>query len=915
MNQSCKRSNRYNFLYGVLFAICLFLLPKLLKSQPLQELKISGDFEKASLASIFDYISTHYPLIFYYEPTKLPTSTYTLRFEQTPLSECLEQLLQGTDLGFQPYRSYVIVIANRNLLSQQYAMGYYEAWEKRSQGNPQLNEPSIQIGDIRQLRPTGQTRLKGRLLDAEMQSPMVGARIWVVGTERGVISDSRGEFELRLAAGAHKLRVSLLGYEEITENINIYSDGEIVLQISQEAITLDEVLLEAEAADANVSSVQLGISKIDVSVMKKLPAFLGEVDIFQTLLLQAGVSSTGEGAGGFHVRGGNADQNLILLDDAFIFNASHALGFFSTFNADLLSEATLYKGNIPAQYGGRLASVLEVNMRDGNANGWDVKGGIGPVSSRLSVEGPVLKGKSSFILGLRASYSDWMLRLINIPELQQSSAFFYDINARYTHRFSPRDQLSFSLYSTQDDFQYAEEFGFNYSTQIAQLRYSHLFSDLLSFRTSAVYSLYQSAQLDLVPQRASQLDNSIGYGKLNAQLSYSPTPEFSLNGGVESILYGLQPGTLSPQGEFSVINARSLDNEQGIESAIFVQTEWKLSPAFSISAGLRLSMYQYLGAKDVLIYGDNSFIDLTAITDTISYRRGQSIQSYQGFEPRMAMRWHLNSETSLKVGYSRTTQYLNQISNTDTPTPTNIWQLSTPYIKPQRSHNYSIGIFRNFRQNIWESSIEAYYRVVDQWFDYKDFAQLIANPHLETEILPGKGRTYGLELSIRKKKGIVNGWLSYTYSRTEKLVEGINDGSWYPANFDRPHDLSLVANFQFNQRNSLVINFNYRSGRPLTVPVGSYISPAGLTIPDYSQRNQWRIPDYHRLDMAYTIGKGYKKNRKFNTSWTLSVYNLYGRRNAYSIYFVQRANQAPIARRLSILGNAFPALTFNFELL
>lgn len=900
-------------LLGITILICLF--PNTIKGQKATDIKISGNYQNVSLEVILEDISKNYPLSLYYNPHILPDKIFNESFNEVPLAECLERLLTGTELGYRDYRSYIVFIANKNLLEQQYATGYYEAWEQRLRGNEVVDDRTIRIGNINELRPSGIVRLQGRIVADENKEAIVGARVLIMDQEQGTLTSEDGKFELEMPAGKHKLQVNFLGYEELIESIEIYSDGDLELALIEEAITLDEVSIEAEAPDANVSSVQLGITKINVQEMKKLPAFLGEVDVFQTLLLQAGVTTTGEGASGFHVRGGNADQNLIMLDDAFIFNASHALGFFSTFNSDLVGDATLYKGNIPAQYGGRLASVLKVDMKEGNPTGWDFKGGIGPVSSRLSLEGPIVKDKSSFIVGLRASYSDWILQLMPIPELKQSSAFFYDFNARYTHRFNPKDQLTLSFYSTQDDFEYSEEFGFSYGTQAAQLNFSHLFNDLVSLNTSAVYSRYQSQQSDLIPERASQLDNAISYGKLKTQLSYNPTPDLSVNGGLETILYGLDPGALNPVGSLSFIIPKSITQEQGLESAAFLQAEWSLSPAFSVSGGLRLSAYQYLGKKDVFIYGNDGQIALDNIVDTMSYSAGEVIKGYVLPEPRVAMRWYMNSETSIKLGYSRTTQYLNQIANTTTPTPTSIWQLSTPYIKPQRSHNYSVGIFRNFQDNIWESSIEAYYRDVDQWFDYKDFAQLIANEHLETEILPGKGRAYGLELSIKKNKGTFNGWLSYTYSRTEKQVEGINGGAWYPANFDRPHDLSLVANIQFNQRHNLVVNFNYRTGRPLTVPVASYISPSGLSIPDYSLRNQWRIPDYHRLDMAYTIGRGYKKDRKFNISWTVSVYNVYGRRNAYSIYFVQKARQFPETRRLSILGNAFPALTFNFELL
>jgi len=902
--------------FPVFFLLLLWGSSLVQAQSRLDSTRVSLHLQQASLEEIFERLEAQSGLRFYYQSEELPQGPFHVEAENQPLSECLHRLLLPAGLDVVLYRDYALLIAPHTQLAQVNVAQYYRAYEtlESEKAGNQLGDQLPAIGDIRQLSPSGVARLSGRVLDEDTGEPIAGARL-VVDESQGTLTDAQGRYELPLGAGEHLLQLRFLGYEDFERRFRIYSDGTFDIALGRKILTLDEVVVEAEAADANVSDVQLGLTRIDVANMQKLPAFMGEVDLMQTLLLQAGVSTVGEGAGGFHVRGGNADQNLILLDEAFIFNATHALGFFSTFNADLLERATLYKGNLPATFGGRLASVLDVGLRDGNSQRYNFQGGIGPVSSRLSVEGPVIKGKSSFLAGLRASYSDWVLQLTNNPELKASKAFFYDLNARYTHRFSPKDQLSVSVYSTQDKFRYASNFGFEYATQIAQLSHQHLFSDKVSGKIAAVYSGYQSRQRELEPFNASVFDNAIQYGKLKLLLSWEPENGRSFQFGVSSILYHLDPGKLQPEGTLSLIKAKSLEQEQGLESAAFAQSDWAISPQLSVSAGLRWVLYQYLGPKTVLNYRQAEAPDLSQITDTLHYAAGSSIAQYSSLEPRLAIRWQTGSNASLKAGYSRTAQFLNQISNTTTPTPTQVWQLSTPYIAPQRSHNFSLGFFRNFSQNHWQTSLEAYYRLVDSWFDYKDFADIIANPHIETELAAGKGRAYGAEFTISKKQGRLSGWVSYTLSRTEKQVAGINEGQWYPANYDRPHDLSLVGTIAFTQRHSLTFNFNYRTGRPLTVPVGSYFVANGLNVPDYSLRNQFRLPDYHRLDVAFTVGRGYKKNRKFDTSWTLSVYNVYGRRNAYAIFFVHQALQRPQAQKLSILGNAFPALSFNFKLL
>jgi len=527
----------------------------------------------------------------------------------------------------------------------------------------------------------------------------------------------------------------------------------------------------------------------------------------------------------------------------------------------------------------------------------------------------VVKDKIAFYGGFRSSYINWLLDLVQNAEVANSSAFFYDTNVGMTARLADNHTLSVSGYGSQDEFIYNEDFGFDYSTYLGQLSLRSSFNDEWLSKFSAVYSTYKSNQFDIGGLTGSILKNSVDYLKLKEQVTYAPSTQILVDGGLSGVIYSVSPGDVEPYDDESTVAPNQLEQEKGLELAAFANGEFNLSPELQVSAGLRLSYFSFLGPKTIYEYANPDAPDIFTTTGTTTYNSGESIANYFNLEPRLSLRYRLGFNSSMKGGYSRTVQYINQIFNSDSPTPVSQWQLSTNYIRPTRSHNFSLGYFKNLKNDNWETSAEIYGRLVDQLFDYKDFADLSNNPQLETELLAGEGRSYGLELSIRKKVGEVYGSLSYTLSRSERLIDGINDGEWYPSNFDKPHDLSLVFNYQPNRRNTLTVNFVYGSGRPTTPPVGNFVTGNGLVVPVYARRNASRIPDYHRLDVAYTLGKGYKRDKKFQTSWTIAVYNVYARRNAYSVFFTQAAFRGAEANKLSILGTVFPSLTFNFEIL
>lgn len=895
---------------------CSLLFSIAAVAQSTLDLKINATILDQPVVNVLEAIEGRHPVRFFFKPDELPARNISVTFSDTRLEDALKEMLSGTPVSFFLYRDAAIVLAPEWMIHEVFSANYYKALEASINGGDTQEEEQkeITIGDIALLRPSGKAIVSGKILDAESEEPIIGATILWTELGSGTATNTDGSFTAELPTGTIEMKVQYVGYQDMIRQVRVLSDGELTINLNTEAVNLQEVLVRADAPDDNVEGAQIGITRLDVQEIKKLPALLGEVDVVNSLLLYPGVSTVGEGASGFNVRGGEVDQNLILQDDGFIFNVSHALGFFSTFNADLISNVELYKGNIPAQFGGRLSSVLDVEMRDGDYEDFHLKGSIGIISSKISLEGPVIKGTSSFIGGFRSSYTDWLLQRIDVPEVQKSSAFFYDANFRYSHRLNDKNTLTLAAYSAQDEFSFNEDFGFEYGTQMGQLILRSIFNENFYSRFSFTASKYSSSQFDFGGLNASRLDNDLNYFKFKEQLTFTPQEGLKLDAGISSVLYQVDPGSRAPFGTESQLVASSLEEEKGLESAVFGNAEWEISPAFSIAAGLRLSLYQYLGPQTVFEYENGVPTNASAIVDSTRYEGG-TIASYSSLEPRISMRYRLNESTSIKAGYSRTAQFINQIFNSASPTPTSQWQLSTNYIQPNRSHNLSLGVFKNFNDNIWETSAEVFYRSIDQLYDYKDFAELTVNEHLETELRNGIGRAYGLELSVKKTKGTVNGWVSYTYSRSERQIEAINRGDWYSSNFDIPHDLSLVINYQPNQRNTLTFNFNFSRGRPATFPLGNYETIRGAIIPIYSERNQIRIPDYHRLDVAYTLGKGYNKTKKIKTSWTFSVYNLYGRKNAFSVFFTQAAFQGVQANKLSILGSAFPSVTLNIELL
>ncbi len=775
----------------------------------------------------------------------------------------------------------------------------------------------VTIGDSTQTNQqeavlAGRVRLEG-------DKPIAEVSVSVPSLERGTITNRAGEYRLVLPVGEHRLTFQYVGLQPIAKTVRLYASGTLDIIMREQAVDLAEVIIQGRAADENVRGVASGVEKLNIETIKSLPAFLGEVDVVKSLLLLPGVSTVGEGASGFNVRGGRVDQNLILQDGALLLNSSHVLGFFSVFNPDVSENFTLYKGHVPAQYGGRLSSVLTVDTRNGSYDDFKVQGGLGLVSSRLAVEGPIIKDKTSFLVGGRVSYSDWILRQVRQVDVRQSSASFYDLNGLISHQFTPNNRLSIGYYGSEDYFRYSDQFGYTWGTQLLNLRWRALVSENWLSNFSAVRGVYRNTFFDPAGFDAFRLRSGLRYYQFKQNFTVSRLANQAIDLGAEYVSYDNDPTVSGPFDAASTVGNEQITNEAGREMSLYANDEITISPRVSVSVGLRYTLFQNVGPYDVFTYQNNAPTNVAAITDTIGYASGEVIQTYGGLEPRLAVRFQLNASSSIKLGYNRMRQYLHQISNSTSPTPVDIWQLSNRYIPPQVADNVSLGFFRNFRDNQWETSVEVYGKRMDNLVEYKDFAELLLNEHLETELLAAEGRAYGGELYIKKNQGKWTGWLSYAYARTWVRVvaaegrETVNQGDWYPANFDKPHNVTLVAKRQLGEAGSFSTNFTYSTGRPAVIVVSSYID-GNTTVPVFSERNQYRIPNYVRLDISFTTGKLFSKGARYEDNLTISVYNLLSRDNAFSVFYRRTDERVlPQAFKFSVLGAAFPALTYNFN--
>ena len=764
-----------------------------------------------------------------------------------------------------------------------------------------------------------QTRftLSGTVTDVATGQPLPGVGVFFSGITRGVMTDSSGKYTVNLPKGGYTITVRMLGYKVETFNINLNQNISKPVQLATRVDQLAEVEIKTTKEDRNIKDTQMGVVKLEMKNLKKIPVVFGESDIIKALTLQPGITTVGEGAGGFNVRGGRVDQNLVLLDGMPIYNTSHLLGFLSSVNSDALSGVSLYKAGIPAQYGGRLSSLLEMNTKSGNAEKLTGSVGVGLITSKVVLEGPILKNKITFMVAGRVAYPNFMISQFPSPS-DRSKAFFYDFNGKVQYRINTKNILTLNSYRSYDNFKFADDTLYFGKTQTLSLQYSSNINNHLSLNFQGVYCTYDFGTKGFKKDYEFSLSSRVQHNELRAFALYTPKEKLKAEIGINAIDYGISPGNLKPEASTSSIITLTLPKELAREISPYISVDWTINSQFSLQAGIRYSTFQNLGPKLVFNYADGQSRTSQSIQDSTLYGKNQSIQKYSGIEPRLSVRYALNKSSAIKISYNRMRQYVHLISNTTAISPVDFWKVSDTHVPPQIADQLALGLFKNFKDNTYETSIEAYYKDIQNLVEYKNGARLFFNPNLETELLAAKGIAYGIEGSIQKNKGRLKGSLSYTYSRTLAKVESefpteqINQGKWFPSTFDKPHNMSISIQQFLGNGWTLSSNFVYATGRPATYPDRTY-RLLGKTVIDYSARNLDRIPDYHRLDASLLKDTRKTPEQKKYTTISLSFYNIYGRRNPYSIYFV-RYNNSIRSYRLSVFGSIIPAVsvTYNF---
>jgi hypothetical protein len=766
--------------------------------------------------------------------------------------------------------------------------------------------------------------LSGTVYDDLNNETLIGVSVYFPELKSGTITNEYGFYSITIPKGNYQLQLSYLGYTTLLETLELSVKVTKNFKLKEATESLNEIVIESNIEKLNIKTPQMSVNNLTSSTIKQIPVVLGEADIIKSLILLPGVTSAGEGASGFNVRGGAADQNLILLDEAIVFNSSHLFGFFSVFNPDVIKNVKLYKGGIPAKYGGRLSSVLDIYQKEGNSKEFNVTGGVGLVSSRLLIEGPLEKEKSSFLIGGRSSYAHLFLPLFG----NDNTAYFYDLNTKINYRFNDENSVFLSAYFGKDVFGISDNFVNNYGNTVVNLRWNHLFTDKLFSNLSLIYSDYfYGLILDFV---GFEWDSGITNYNLKYDFNHYVSEKVKLNYGINTIYIKFNPGKIIPNREDSGIVAEKLIDKYANEFAAYIDLEHKISDAFRLQYGLRYSNFTRLGQDALNTYANDEAViyneefkkyESAEATGIENFKRSDVISSFNNFEPRISLSYTLDTNTSIKASYNRMVQYLHLLSNTASPTPLDIWAPSGKYIKPQLLDQYAVGYFKRFKDGKYTIETEAFYKDIQNRIDYINGANLVANNEVETIILNGKARAYGLEILLKKNEGDFQGWIAYTLSRSEQLTAGrtanepgINSGEWYSTPFDKTHDFSVNASYQFNKKWKFNSNFVYQTGQPANYPVAQY-EVQGLNVPVYddNRRNADRLPAYHRFDVSATLTPEKNKDRRWQGEWVFGIYNLYGRQNAASLAFRQNQETSRNeAVQTSIFG-VVPSVTYNFK--
>jgi hypothetical protein len=908
-----KKKKYYRLLTATLLFVAMVLLSQLGWSQEILEVKITASFSKTPLQEIFSSLENKYGIRFFYKNEWIASKDYTGSFETQPLIQVVNRIVEGKELSIRFFQNNSVFVfpANddKNLISSK------EEFK------------TLVVGDLINQGRYKRAKIQGRVFEGKTGDPLMGAVVYNPETKVGVATDARGRYSIDLPTGRVHLQVSFMSFENQYFSINLIQDGKVDFDLFEKSFSIAELTVLGETS--KTSKAQMSMVKMSSIMVKELPVLMGEADLLKSMVMMPGVQSVGEMSSGFNVRGGNTDQNLILLDGAPVFNTTHLFGFFSMINPDAVDDVILYKGGIPSSYGERISSVMDVQFKKGTEKNLSFNGGIGLINSRLTIEGPLTKKKkNTFLIGGRTTYSDWMMKQSRNKTFMYSIAKFYDVNGTLNFELGPKNHLKLMGYMSSDAFNLNSNSLYSYGNTLGSLNWKSNLSEKITSNLSLAYSKYDltvDKTDNLHPETNYILKSNIQYGSLKYALSLYPSEKHRINTGFQTIGYKINPGEIVPGQAVSNVVADIMRPEQTAEVALFADDDFDLTKKLAFNIGLRYTHFVNYGPGLVYSYLPGHPKSITTISDSTLYNSGAAIKSYGGLEPRFSMKYALENEGSVRLSYQRIHQFYNQISNSAVISPADYWKSADPYIPPLINDQIALGFFKSPSNSKFETSVEVYYKSLQNLMEYKNGAKLVMNHHIETDVMTSKGFSYGLELFAKKGSGRLNGWISYTYSRTfrkgesEFPQENINSGSFYPSVYDKPHDLSAVMNYKISRRWRFSGNFVLSSGRPITLPEQKYMF-ANNQIVIFSDRNKYRMPPYHRLDISLTLEENLRKKHMWKGSWTFSVYNLYGRDNTYSVFY-RKSPQSPYGSlesrydiyRMSIIGIPIPSVTYNFK--
>lgn len=893
-----------------------------------EEVVLGRSYSDQTLAEFIEGVEEDQNIPFFYRQEWIDSLRSGDLSRGISLEDALDQILSGSDLTFSMESGQVFIYPGTKLLSDLPVFDEYKPKEVVF-----VQEEAVRVVDYIKTEKISEEKfitigrrnegsngrvctVYGSITNRLTGEALIGATIIIKETGAGTITDVNGAFQLRLRPGKHRISVNHMAMKEMQYGLNVLSDGDMPIELENELIELEEVTV-TDKRHSNVEGMMMGFDRISTKTMKEIPVVMGEKDVIKVAQMLPGVENAGEGSSGFNVRGGTADQNMFYINKISVYNTSHLFGFFTAFSPDIVSDFSLYKNNIPAKYGGRIASIFEISTRQGNKNKFFVQGGVSPITGHIAVEGPIIKEKVTFVTSIRSTYSDWILKRINDQDIRNSNASFYDGTFGINADLNENNRIEAFVYQSSDQFSLSTRNDYEYSNSGGSLSWKHNFSESLSLDLSAASSNYRFSTVDKNNiTEAYSHDYNIRHTEARADFLFVK-PGHRIEFGVNSILYDLNRGNITPYGIESNRIPVALGQDQGVENSVYVSDEFKLMPRLSLLLGLRYSHYALLGAADVQEYVPDFPKNKYNTEELIHFNAGEIVKTYSGLEPRAALNFRLAQNTSVKASYNRLRQYLFLLSNTVAIAPNDQWKLTDYHIAPPVSDQVSVGFYQDFKDQGINISVEAYKKWINDIVEYKDGADFISSEPLETQILQGSQDSHGIEFMLKKNTDRLTGWVSYTYSRSSILINGafdeerINKGLPYPSNFDRPHSFNLVSNFRISRRVSFSSNIVYSTGRPVTLPIAAYKSEDGQYLL-YSDRNAYRLPDYFRIDLSVNLEGNLKFKKVAHSYWMLNVYNATGRHNAYSVFY-EVDNGQVLGYQLSIFAQPIVTLSWNFK--